>query len=69
MRVAVLWTLLAIGVGVLVAMLVSVGRHQARTMTPVPKAAAEYAWATVPWLIVALCAAPEMHRVLVDLNR
>lgn len=25
---------------------------------------AEYVWTVVPWLIVALCAAPAVHRVL-----
>ena len=69
MRVAILWTLLAIGVGVLVVMLVSVWRHQARATTPVPNAAAEYVWAMIPCLIVTLCAAPAVHRVLVDLSR
>ncbi len=69
MRVAILWTLLAIGIGVLVAMLASVWRHQARATTPVSNAAIEYVWAAIPCLIVALCAAPAVHRVLVDLNR
>ena len=68
MRIAILWTLLAIGVGVLVVMLVSVWRHQARA-TPVPNAAVEYVWAMIPWLIVALCAAPAVHHVLLQLSR
>jgi heme/copper-type cytochrome/quinol oxidase subunit 2 len=69
MRVAVLWTLSAIGVAVFVAMFVSVWRHRALATTSVPGAAAEYAWQMIPCLIVALCAAPAVHRALVDLAR
>ena len=69
MRVGVLWTLLAIGTAVFGAMLVSEWRHQARATTPVPKAAAQYVWAMIPCLIVALCAAPAVQRVLADLGR
>jgi heme/copper-type cytochrome/quinol oxidase subunit 2 len=63
MRIAVLWTLLAIGVGVLVATLISVWRHQARTTIPARKAVAEYVWTLIPFLIVALFVAPSVHRV------
>jgi heme/copper-type cytochrome/quinol oxidase subunit 2 len=68
-RIAILWTLLAIGVGVLVSMLISVWRHQVRATTPVRKAVAEYVWTMIPCLIMALCAAPAVHQVFVDLSR
>ena len=68
MRAAVLWTLVAIGVAVFVTMFVSVWRHHTQATTPLRRAAVEYVWQVIPCLIVALCAAPAVHRVLVDLN-
>ena len=65
MRVAVLWTLLAIGNGVFLAMLVALWRHRAQVTTPAqPKTVSENVWAMVPWLIVAFCAAPAVHHTL-----
>ena len=56
MRAVFVWTLLLIALGVFIAMLVSVWRHR--------PAVGEYVWTLVPWIIVAICAAPAVHQVL-----
>jgi heme/copper-type cytochrome/quinol oxidase subunit 2 len=55
---------LATGAGVVVATLDAVRRHRAHTTTLVQSNATEYVWVVIPWLIVALCVAPAVHRVL-----
>jgi heme/copper-type cytochrome/quinol oxidase subunit 2 len=64
MRVVLLWFVLAISVGLFVAMLLALRNHRAHnTVRTHAKAAVEYGWATVPWLIVALGAAPAVRRL------
>ena len=65
MRVTILLPMLAIVIGLFVAMLVALHNHRARNAVHTqPKAAAvEYVWAIVPWLIVALGAAPAVRRL------
>ena len=58
MRVAFLWIMLAISAGVFVNMLLALRDYRAlNTVLTLPKAAVDYGWAIVPWLIVALGAA------------
>ena len=65
MRIAVLWVLLAVAAGVFVAMLGALRHHWAHVTTSAhPNAGAEYVWTVIPWLILALCLAPAVHRVL-----
>jgi heme/copper-type cytochrome/quinol oxidase subunit 2 len=64
MRMALLWMLLAIGAGVFVAMLLAIWRQGAHRRTPEPTPIVEYVWAVVPWLLVALCVAPSVRRIL-----
>jgi heme/copper-type cytochrome/quinol oxidase subunit 2 len=65
MRIAILWAALVMGAAVLVAMLVAMRRHRARAASLAQAiAAAEYLWVVVPWLIVALCVTPAVHRIL-----
>jgi hypothetical protein len=46
-------------------MLGALRHHRARVTTSAhPNAAAEYVWTVIPWLILALCLAPAVHRVL-----
>lgn len=64
MRVALLWFVLAIGGGLFVHMLVALRNCRAHnTVLTHPRAAAEYGWATVPWLIIALVVASAVHRI------
>ena len=64
MRVVALWVVLAISAGVFVAMLLALRNYRARNAVLIPpKAVAEYGWAIVPWLIVALGAAPAVHHI------
>jgi heme/copper-type cytochrome/quinol oxidase subunit 2 len=65
MRIAVLWCVLAISVGLFVGMLVALRRYHAHNGELTHRTAAvEYGWAIVPWLIVALGAAPAVQRIL-----
>ncbi len=65
MRIALLWTVLVIAAGVFVAMLVSIRHHRALAKaTGQPGPLLEYVWALVPWLLVALCAAPSVRSIL-----
>jgi len=65
LRIAVLWVLLAVAAGVFVAMLGALRHHWAHVTTSAhPNAGAEYVWTVIPWLILALCLAPAVHRVL-----
>jgi len=64
MRIAVLWIVLATGASVFVAMLDAARRRRAQATTFVQPNATEYVWVLIPWLIVVLCAAPAVHRVL-----
>jgi heme/copper-type cytochrome/quinol oxidase subunit 2 len=64
MRVALLWCLLAISVGLFGAMLLALRNYRAHNTVRIhPNAVVEYGWAIVPWLIVALCAAPAVRRL------
>jgi len=65
LRITVLWVVLATGAGVFAAMLIALRHHRAHVTTSTqPRAAAEYVWTVVPWLILALGAGPALHRVL-----
>ena len=66
MQVALVWTSLVIALVVFIAMLVGVWRHQAHAKIAGRSTAlvSEYVWSTVPWIIVALSAAPAVHEVL-----
>jgi heme/copper-type cytochrome/quinol oxidase subunit 2 len=65
MRVALLWFMLTISVGLFVQMLLALRNYRAHnTVIRHPRAAVEYGWALVPWLILALGAAPALHRIL-----
>ena len=67
MRIAFLYVVLATGLGVFVAMLISMRHHRCDAATsPQPNATAECVWAVIPWLIVALCVAPAVHLVLTE---
>ena len=60
MRVALLWATLAVSAGLFVVMLLAVREHRAHNTTPMhSKAAVEYGWAIVPWLIFAMGAATQ----------
>ena len=64
MRFALLWLMLAITVGLFVGMLLALRNYRAHnTVLTHPQAAVEYGWAIVPWLIVALGAAPALRRL------
>ena len=64
MRVVFLWYMLAISVGLFVTMLLALRNHRAHcTVRTHAQAAVEYGWAIVPWLIVALGAAPAVRRL------
>jgi heme/copper-type cytochrome/quinol oxidase subunit 2 len=59
MRVGLLWLGLVISVGLFVVMLRALRNHRAHnTVRTHAKAAVEYGWAIVPWLIVALSKPP-----------
>ena len=60
MRIFLLWNLLVASGAVVIATLLAI--HSRRLRTTDSRAAVEYAWAVVPWLTVALCAAPIVHR-------
>jgi heme/copper-type cytochrome/quinol oxidase subunit 2 len=48
-------------------MLFALRRHRAAVRTsPQPQTAIEYVWTVIPWLILALCVAPAVRRVLAD---
>jgi heme/copper-type cytochrome/quinol oxidase subunit 2 len=65
MRVALLWFMLTISVGLFVQMLLALRNYRAHnTVRTHAKAAVEYGWAIVPWLILALSAAPAVQRIL-----
>ena len=65
MRVTVLWFVLAISAGLFVAMLLALRNSHARnTVLTHSRAAVEYGWSIVPWLIVALGVAPAVQRIL-----
>jgi len=64
MRVALLWFMLTISVGLFVAMLLALRNYRAHnTMLTRSKAVVEYGWAILPWVIVALGAAPAVRRL------
>jgi hypothetical protein len=56
--------MLAIGTGLCVQMLLALRHYRAHnTVLMHARAAVDYGWAIVPWLIVALGAAPAVHRI------
>ena len=65
-RLAVLWSLLVIASVANLAMLLTLwrARRAAALRRALPNGAVELAWAIVPWLITAFCAAPAVHHVL-----
>lgn len=60
MKIFLLWNLMVASGAVVIAMLLAIRSHRMRATDS--RAAVEYAWAVVPWLTVALCAAPVVHR-------
>jgi heme/copper-type cytochrome/quinol oxidase subunit 2 len=65
MRACLAWSILTVGFGVFIAMLVAMHRHRAHaTAAGERRGVGEYFWALVPWLIVALCSAPAVHQML-----
>jgi hypothetical protein len=62
MRIFLLWNVLIASGAVFVAMLLALRSHRLRVTDS--RAAIEYAWAVLPWVMVALCAAPAVHRLL-----
>lgn len=55
---------LMIGLAVFLAMLVATWRHRSHVTTPAkPRAVVEYLWALVPWILMALSAAPALRRI------
>jgi hypothetical protein len=60
MRIFLFWNLLVASGALVIAMLLAIRCHRLRRTDW--RAAVEYAWAVVPWLTVALCAAPVVHR-------
>jgi hypothetical protein len=63
MAIFLLWNLLVAGGSLLVAVLFAIRSHRLRATDS--RAAVEYAWAVLPWVMVALCAAPVVHRLLI----
>jgi hypothetical protein len=62
MKIFLLWNVMVASGAVVIAMLLAIRSHLLRTTDA--RAAVEYAWAVVPWVTVALCAAPAVHRFL-----
>ena len=62
MRIFLLWNSLVTGGALLVAMLMAIRSRRLRATDS--RAAVEYAWAMVPWVFVALCAALVVDRIL-----
>ena len=62
MKLFLLWNLLVASGAVLVAMLLAIRSHRLRAVDS--RAAIECAWAVLPWVMAALCAAPAVHRLL-----
>ena len=63
MRIFLLCNSLVTGGALLVAMLLAIRSRRLRATDT--RAAVEYAWAVVPWMVVALCAALVVDRILV----
>ena len=67
MRILTLQVCGAITALVLVAMLSAIARHRAQNRRRgicQTMALVEYAWAAIPWLMVAVCALPAVQRIL-----
>jgi hypothetical protein len=62
MKIFLLWNLLVASGAVVIAMRLAIRSHRLRATDS--RAAVEYAWAVVPWVMVALCAAPAVQRFL-----
>jgi heme/copper-type cytochrome/quinol oxidase subunit 2 len=64
-RVAFVWLTIAIAGGLFLATLLATYRGRRRMAQPFHASAViEYAWATVPWVILALCLSPTVQRIL-----
>ncbi|MBV8965107.1 MAG: hypothetical protein JO191_02910 [Mycobacteriaceae bacterium] len=63
MRIFLLWNSLVTGGALLVATLLAIRSRRLRAIDS--GAAAEYAWAVVPWIAVALCAGLVVDQILV----
>jgi hypothetical protein len=64
MRVALLWFMLAISMALFMGMLLALRDYRAHnTVLRHPRGVVEYAWAVVPWVIVAVSAAPAVRRI------
>lgn len=67
MRIFTLQLCGAVAALVFVAMLSAIARYRARNLRQgvcQTTALAEYAWAAIPWLMVAVCALPAVHRIV-----
>ena len=65
LRVAFAWFTIAIAIGLFLATLFATHRGRRHMAQPFHSSAViEYAWALVPWLIVALCLSPAVQRIL-----
>jgi hypothetical protein len=62
MKLFLCWNLLIASGAIAIAILLALRAHRLRGTDP--RAAVEYAWAVVPWVTAALCAAPVVHRLL-----
>jgi len=70
MRVAILWSVLVIATIANLAMFATLWRgRSAASRRALSNGATELAWAIVPWLIAALCAAPTVHHILANDQR
>jgi hypothetical protein len=61
MKLFLLCSSLVAGVALFIALLLAVRARQLRATDP--RAAVDYAWAVVPWVMAALCAAPAVRRI------
>jgi len=65
MRIALLCIALALAGGVFITMLVSIRRHRSHAAgVGHEPAVVEYAWAVVPWIIVALFLAQTVYNII-----
>ena len=65
MRIVLLWSVLAIAGGAFIAMLAALCQHHVHATGAKPKDFfADAVWSLIPWIIVAVCAAPAVHRIL-----
>jgi heme/copper-type cytochrome/quinol oxidase subunit 2 len=64
-RVGLVWLTIAVAGGLFLATLLATYRSRRRVERPFhASAVTEYAWATVPWVILALCMSPAVQHIL-----